>query len=101
MRRCKFSQSAAAALDNQINYLISVNAHQAARALESRVKTFLSETLCQFPFAGSYIAERDVYESWIPGTRMVVWYKVFDNEIVVAMVWHTSQSRSIKEDNEN
>lgn len=93
MRRYSFAPSAAEALDRQINYLISIHALQAARALENRVRVYITGTLCRFPFVGAYIAERDVYESWIPGTRIVVWYKVFEGEIVIAMIWHTSQRR--------
>ena len=100
MRRTRFAPSAAQALDRQIDYLISVNALQAARALEKRVRTYISQTLCRFPFAGTHIVERDVYESWIPGTRMVVWYKVSDTEIVIAMIWHTSQGRNNGDENQ-
>jgi plasmid stabilization system protein ParE len=94
MRRSTFAPSASAALSRQIDHLISVHALQAARALESRVQTFISGTLCHFPFAGTHIPERDLYECWIPGTLMIVWYQVTDNEIMIAMFWHTAQNRN-------
>jgi plasmid stabilization system protein ParE len=98
MRRYRFTQSAAKAFDKQIDYLISVDALQAARALEKRLHAFISQTLCNFPHAGTHVAERDIYECWVPGTRIVVWYKVYEAEIIVAMIWHTSQNRNDGED---
>ncbi len=93
MRRVRFSPAAAEALDNQIEYLISRRALPAARALERRVHAYIRDTLCYFPFMGKHVPERNVYESWIPGTKLVVWYTVSNDEIVIAMIWHTSQDR--------
>jgi plasmid stabilization system protein ParE len=101
MRRYRFAPSAAQALDRQIEYLISVHAPRAARLLEQRVRTYISHTLCRFPFAGTHIPERDIYESWIPGRRLVVWYKVYDSEIIIAMIWNTSQDRKTGDENES
>jgi plasmid stabilization system protein ParE len=100
MRRYRFTPSAAQALDRQIDYLISVNALGAARAMARRVHAYISETLCRFPFSGSHLPKRDVYESWIPGTRMVMWYTVSDTELVIVMIWHTSQGRDIDDETE-
>lgn len=93
MRRYRFASVAAEALDSQIDYLISRHALQAARALERRVHAYIRDTVCHFPFMGQHIPERDVYETWIPGTKFVVWYTVSDEEIILAMVWHASQDR--------
>lgn len=59
MRRYRFAPVAAEALYAQVDYLISKNALQAARALEQRLRAFVGNTLCRFPFSGSYIAERE------------------------------------------
>ncbi|MGQ0673231.1 MAG: hypothetical protein ACT4N2_10195 [Hyphomicrobium sp.] len=57
------------------------------------MRLFIDGTLCQFPFIGKRLPGRDVYECWIPRTRIVVWYKVGDDVIEIAMLWHTSQDR--------
>jgi plasmid stabilization system protein ParE len=94
MRACRFAPSAEDALNRQIDYLISVNALSAARALERRVQGFITKTLCHYPFIGAFIPERDVFECWVPGTPLILWYKVMSDEIVIAMIWHASQDRA-------
>ncbi len=93
MRSYQFSHEAEKALENQIDYLISQHALAAARALERRVRSYLHDTICHFPYAGTYVVERGVYESWIPGTRLIIWYTVTDRDVMVAMIWHASQAR--------
>jgi plasmid stabilization system protein ParE len=93
MRGYRFAPSAADALERQIDYLLERHANQAARGLERRVQTFIENTLCPFPETGTFIADRGVYESWIPGTKIVLWYTVTDTDVIIAMVWNTSQGR--------
>ncbi len=93
MRSFRFSPAAVAALNSQIDYLISKHALQAARTLERRVREHIVNTLCHFPYAGTHIPDRDVFESWVPGTRIVVWYTVAEDHITIAMIWHTAQDR--------
>ena len=70
------------------------NATMAAQAMVARVETFLTQTLATYPRTGRHIAERDLWETWIPNTRLVAWY-VFDaNELTVLTFWHTAQDRS-------
>jgi len=35
-----------------------------------------------------------VWESWVPRTRLVVWYTFDDAGLVVIAVWHASQNRA-------
>ena len=62
-------------------------------ALETRVM-LLRTTLARHPRIGLPIEHRDLHECWIPGTRLVVWYRVTPAAIEIARFWHTSQDRS-------
>lgn len=93
MRRYRFAPTAANALDQQIEYLVLRGAPQAARTLHRRVHSYITGTMCRFPFLGRFVPGRDVYETWIPGTRLLLWYTVSDTEVTIAMVWHASQDR--------
>ena len=64
-----------------------------AEDLKIRVDEFLSLTLANYPRNGRFIAERDLWETWIPGTKLVVWYTFTDDELVAITFWHTSQNR--------
>ena len=55
---------------------------------------FLSRHLANFPRSCRRLKERDLWEMWIPRTRLVLWYRIESERIVVVTVWHTSQDRS-------
>ena len=44
----------------------------AAQALKGRIDLFVTETLASYPRAGKYIAGRNLWEAWIPPTRLLV-----------------------------
>jgi plasmid stabilization system protein ParE len=50
--------------------------------------------LADYPRSGRKIPERELWESWIPGTRLVAWYDFGDDELIVIAIWHTSRDRS-------
>ena len=87
------SQRASHDLDSQIQYLIDQQAARAARRLHARVITFLRQTLATHPHIGIEVEHRDLRELWIPGTKFVIWYRVNDQTIEIARLWHTSQDR--------
>lgn len=91
--RIVLSPRAARDLDHQIQYLIDQHASKAARDLKTRVMTFLRETLASTPRFGVLIDHRDLYETWIPGTKLVIWYRIESDRIEIARFWHTSQDR--------
>jgi len=93
MRTVVVTEEAETQLRHQIDYITSQGAPQAARHLQTRVHAFLEGTLAQFPGSGRHLPEFDVFESWIPRTRLVVWYRFTNDELVVLSVWHTSQDR--------
>ena len=93
MRSYRFAPAAEAALNRQIDYLLEKGAGQAARRIELRLRSFIGTTLCRFPFIGRHIPTRGVYETWVPGTKYVIWYTVTDDAVNIAMIWHASQDR--------
>jgi plasmid stabilization system protein ParE len=93
MRTYRFAPAAEAALERQIDYLLERGAGQAARKLERRLRSFIEQTLCRFPFVGTHIPTRGIYETWVPGTTYVRWYTVTDDAVTIAMIWHTAQDR--------
>jgi len=93
MRRLVITDEAARQLNNQIDYLLDRDASMAARELCRRVSGFVANTLTTYPASSKYIAERDLWESWIPGTKLIVWYR-FDPELLTVISFcHTSQDR--------
>lgn len=87
------SAEAAAQIEWQVRYLHKVGATAAAISLQRRVLDFLMNHLTSFPRTGTYLAHKNLWEFWIPGTRLVVWYAVHDETVSVVTVWHTSQNR--------
>lgn len=88
------SPEAAERLEAQIAYLRNVGAEAAAERLRVRVLSFLSNHLAHFPRTGRRLKHRELWEMWIPRTRLVIWYRIEDEQVEIATVWHTSQNRS-------
>lgn len=84
---------AAAELEAQIDYLLAVDAPQAATKLKARFDAFMEHFLAVLPRTGKHIAEKHIWETWIPGTRLVVWYRFTADEVQIIRVWHTAQDR--------
>lgn len=91
MRMWSLSKRAAADLVNQIEYLKQQEAFGPAARLVERVEQFLAG-LCLRPHR-QHIPERDIWEVWIPDTKLVVWYRFTDEALEVLRFWHTSQNR--------
>jgi plasmid stabilization system protein ParE len=87
------SPEAVERLEVQVAYLRSVDAEGAAERLRHRVMHFLSNHLANFPRTGRWLADRGLWEIWIPRTRLVLWYRIEQEAILIATVWHTSQDR--------
>jgi plasmid stabilization system protein ParE len=80
-------------LESQLTYLIDQGAGPAARRLEQRLVAFVERTLAAYPRVGTSIGHRDVWEVWIPGTRLVLWYRFTASELQIIRIWHASQDR--------
>lgn len=84
-------------LESQINYLIGQGAQIPAQKLLNRVHRFIGNSLCRFPATGHYVKKRDLWEIWIPGTRVVLWYRFDDTSVVLLYLWHMSRNRTGKQ----
>jgi plasmid stabilization system protein ParE len=93
MRRWVLDRQAEADPQAQIDYLIERGAVGAAERLSERVRSFLRDFLTVHPRTGIFLDYRGLWETWIPRTRLVLWYRFTDSELQVARIWHTSQDR--------
>ena len=88
------SPEAVERLEAQVAFLRGAEAAAAAERLRTRVMDFLSNYLAHFPRTGRSLKDRDLWEIWIPRTRLVLWYRIEHESILILTVWHTSQNRS-------
>ena len=77
----------------QIQYLRDVNAPEAADCLRDRVLAFIDKHLANFPRTGHELVDHDMWEIWIPKTRLVLWYQIKDDAVMIVTVWHHAQDR--------
>ncbi len=92
--KLELSREATERLEDQIAYLVDAGSPRAADRLRERVTSFLSNHLAHFPRTGRRLERGDLWETWIPRTRLVVWYRIEQDRVLVATVWHASQDRS-------
>ena len=92
MRQWRLDTEAEADLARQLDYLASHGAFGAADRLIDTMESFLTDQLCVRPRRRS-LQERDLWEVWIPGTKLVLWYRFNDAKLEVVRIWHTSQDR--------
>lgn len=93
MRQYAFSRQAEADLGEQITFLIDRNAGAAAERLADRAESFIASFLVAYPRSGKFIAARDLWETWIPGTKLVLWYRFTETELDIVRIWHASRDR--------
>jgi plasmid stabilization system protein ParE len=92
--RVELTPEAVERLEAQVAYLRDAGALQAADRLRKRVMEFLSKHLSSAPRTGRWLEERRLWETWIPRTRLVLWYRIEGERILIVTVWHTSQDRA-------
>jgi len=78
MRRWVLDWQAEADLQAQLDYLIERDAVEAAERLFARIKSFLRDFLTVYPGTGVFLDHRGLRETWIPRTRLVLWYRFTD-----------------------
>ena len=91
--KLRFDLAAELDLANQLGFLIDNGAASAARRLEERVSEFLELTLAIHPRIWTFVGHRELWEIWVPGTRLVLWYRFESDELQVVRVWHAAQDR--------
>ena len=94
MRRIRLMPEAERTLTAQLDYLLERHATTAAQALKTRVERYLTGSVAQFPRTGKFIGEHGLWETWIPRTRLIVWYSFDDDEVAIITFWHGAQDRS-------
>lgn len=99
--RLVLSTEAAASLEHQVSWVRGAISPASADRLRERVLKFLAGHLLAFPRTGHELGQRELWEIWIPGTRLVVWYRLSADEVQVAAVWHASQDRWSVDDTMN
>jgi plasmid stabilization system protein ParE len=87
------SPEAVERLEAQVAFLRDAEAFDAAEWLRSRIMTFLSNYVARYPRTGRRLGHDNLWEIWVPGTRLVLWYRIEEDDVVIATVWHTSQDR--------
>ena len=92
--RIVFDPEALSDLEAQLTYLIEQGAASTAIRLESRLVAFIERVLANHPRTGVQVAERGLWESWVPGTRIVIWYRFTRDELQIVRIWHTSRDRN-------
>jgi plasmid stabilization system protein ParE len=94
--RIVFSPIASDQLASQIRYLVGQDAPRAAARLKHRVLTYIKTTVARFPKASRYIAEKDLYETWIPRTPYVVMYRLdaAAHTITIVALFHAARDRN-------
>jgi plasmid stabilization system protein ParE len=90
VRRWVLDRQAEADLQAQLDYLLEQGAIDAAERLSAR---FLHDFLTLYPGTGIFLDHRGLWETWLPRTRLVVWYRFTDTEVQVARIWHAAQDR--------
>jgi plasmid stabilization system protein ParE len=81
---------------SQLEYGINHFGRAVAERTFARVDTFLFHLLPDHPYAGKYLEERGIYETWIARTPFVIFYRV-NNEadtITVLALFHHAQDRA-------
>ncbi len=88
-----FDREAENELAQQLDYLISQEAAPAARRLEQRLSHYIETTIARYPRSGRFIQHRGLWETWVPRTRIVIWYRFTIDELQIVRIWHAAQNR--------
>lgn len=83
-------------LENQIEYGRRRFGDNVANRTLKRTKSYIEDVLLRFPRIGVYDPAIEAFETWIPDTPFVVYYKIREpgNELVIVAVFHHAQDRS-------
>jgi len=90
-----YTPTAARQIENQLSHLVSKGARRAAVEARKRITSFIAGFLARYPRTGRLIADRQIYEIWIPRTRYVIFYRIEPGDALrILALFHTSQDRS-------
>jgi plasmid stabilization system protein ParE len=89
-----FHPAARADLDEQLDFLAARMGGDVAERHRVRFETSML-TIQQFPYTSRYHRRRSIYETWIPRTRFIAFYRVFEDErivLVLAIIDHSKNT---------
>jgi plasmid stabilization system protein ParE len=91
--KIKFQRSAQQDLDDLIEYLTQ---RSGPRVAEKRlIRTYEAlETIAQFPRGSQFHKKLDTFESWLPGTRYIIFYRVHEDQQLVVILAVIDHSRN-------
>ena len=91
-----FTPTARRQIEAQLAYLVDRSATRAAERLRNRITSFVTGFLVRYPRASRFIAERSLFETWIPRTPYVVLYRVDDSAVTLTVLalFHRAQDRT-------
>jgi plasmid stabilization system protein ParE len=85
----------------QLQYGIDRFGRIVAERTFARVDTFLFQFLPAHPYAGKYLDDRGIYETWIAKTPFVIFYRVnteTDTITVLALIHHAQDRTAFDPD---
>ena len=87
---------AQADIDHQYEWGLTRFGETTANETFARVRQFIEVSLEAHPRTGKLLPRPNLYESWIPKTPFVVFYRVDDdaNTVWVLALFHAAQDRS-------
>ena len=88
-----FSPEAVERLEGHVRYIRDAHAPAAADRLRERVLVFIENFLAVYPRTGRKLEQYDLWEIWIPKTKLLLWYQIEGGEVVIISVWHAAQDR--------
>lgn len=93
--RVVYTPRAAAQLARHLAYGIDHFGTAVATRTVKRLRSFVRLTITRFPRASRYHASIDAFESWVPGTPFVVYYRYSANDEIVTVIaiFHHAQDR--------
>ena len=93
--KVRFTEVAASQFEEQIDCITSHGSSVAARKVKDRILSYIYDFLSTFPRAGRFIKDKAIFETVIPGTNYVLFYRLEEQEILrVLAVFHGAQDRS-------
>ena len=90
--RLLWSERAIRQLEHAVDTIAADNPAAAWRVYDRIVEK--SHRLLEFPRMGKSGREADTYELVITGTKYIAVYRLVEDRIEIAAVWHGAQSRS-------
>ena len=91
-----YTTTARRQISAQLTYLVEQGAATTAKRFRVRIQSFVTDFLVRHPRASRYVLERDLFETWIPNTPYVLFYRVdtANNSLTVLALFHAAQDRS-------